>query len=711
MSAKEYFKKLEKRTQCLECKKVEEIKVKSPITIDNIDPRKPVIGIKPFVGEGIDITDEPSRVFFKNTVKGIDYLVPGDNITFTDSETEPGKVIISSTGGEGNSDNTEAIQNLQEVTDVGNETTNDIILYKEGEDKLKLGYESYNNNTYFTTNPLLFTDNNINYGNVQIGDNAIGSATKAMQNVAIGSKALANVDKSYYNIAIGYNALYNLKNDKENENGHPIENSVTVVGSSGAYNLTNASSLVAIGSGTMTLVKKMYSSVIIGTYSLKSLNWDNGIAKSDLETMSPVLTNVFIGQKSIAGQDYYGIDPNSPDENYKFEMGNNVLVGNIAPTPNNGPTRMVGNVMLGNIQLWNTFYRCFNNIFIGNNMYSSRNRQNQFANSLFIGNNLNMNANNGHVNGFLCIHNDKDNFTNVRDGLLTGSFVDRWFKLNGQLILNKDRTANAESDSSFTYNLVMKPDGTVGYEPKQEPVASNTYNYDIDYTVPENIQVTVNPFNVSQSQLEIGNDIKDVLEQIRNTASNRFQPIQFKGFSAYGESTVDKLIDTSTPGRLSFLRSNSTQVPGLASNIAGKIINGTSIETFLPDENFLIRFSTDRSYHIKHGNYSFGFSPDLNNSTPSYYKLSAHIRRYGLSGLINAQSQDNSIPMFVTIVKKDSQMFMLVNYVTINGVQKTEVTMLDTSQFLVPLRLCFAWNYYDSFDYIPNISGVQFVKF
>ena len=68
--------------------------------------------------------------------------------------------------------------------------------------------------------------------------------------------------------------------------------------------------------------------------------------------------------------------------------------------------------------------------------------------------------------------------SSLEKGLITGDFVERWVKLNGTLSVGASYMPNAQSDISFTKNIVAKADGTFGWENKTSiPVPPTTGNY------------------------------------------------------------------------------------------------------------------------------------------------------------------------------------------------------------------------------------------
>ena len=85
------------------------------------------VGVQSVTGSAVDNTD-PLNPVINEIIFGVQNIIAGTNIAVDD--TDPANPIISATGGGGT-------QDLQQVTDEGNETTNDVIV-KNSENKLSL---------------------------------------------------------------------------------------------------------------------------------------------------------------------------------------------------------------------------------------------------------------------------------------------------------------------------------------------------------------------------------------------------------------------------------------------------------------------------------------------------------------------------------------------------------------------------------------------
>lgn len=92
-------------------------------------------------------------------------------------------------------------------------------------------------------------------------------------------------------------------------------------------------------------------------------------------------------------------------------------------------------------------------------------------NNVFIGSNIK--GING-LNGILAIDNRGNTQTNYTDALLYGDFEARFLKINGTLILNPNNYNIVTGDPDYNKSLVVKDDGTIGFQTNTIPVAVTT---------------------------------------------------------------------------------------------------------------------------------------------------------------------------------------------------------------------------------------------
>lgn len=126
-------------------------------------------------------------------------------------------------------------------------------------------------------------------------------------------------------------------------------------------------------------------------------------------------------------------------------LGNyNVLIGNNAGSSNgNAPVTTLGS----------------NNILIGSGAgFSDSNISNKLI--IHSNNTLTMTDYNSMTNEGVFSDPSRSSLANA---LVTGDFIERWFRLNGKLIVNP---SYLENGNAFTKIIVAKPDGTFGWEDK-----------------------------------------------------------------------------------------------------------------------------------------------------------------------------------------------------------------------------------------------------
>ncbi|WP_209389045.1 hypothetical protein [Chryseobacterium sp. RR2-3-20] len=126
-------------------------------------------------------------------------------------------------------------------------------------------------------------------------------------------------------------------------------------------------------------------------------------------------------------------------------LGNyNVLIGNNAGSSNgNAPVTTLGS----------------NNILIGSGAgFSDSNISNKLI--IHSNNTLTMADYNSMTNEGVFSDPSRSSLANA---LVTGDFIERWFRLNGKLIINP---SYLENGNAFTKIIVAKPDGTFGWEDK-----------------------------------------------------------------------------------------------------------------------------------------------------------------------------------------------------------------------------------------------------
>lgn len=252
-------------------------------------------------------------------------------------------------------------------------------------------------------------------------------------------------DEAYYTVAIGYNSLSSLTVGVSNIGlgsftGHDLSGNSrfnVLIGDSAGLKLTRASANVIIGSSA-------------------AVNVLGEINVADLENISPILSTY---GKSSNYSNVFNYDATAQT----FDSFANTVVGSQALGAYNAASRMAGSTIIGQSDLSNIPFRCFNNIVLGAGNYSTA-ANSAFNNSVIIGNQINLN----NLSSVLAIHNDKASRTNARDALIYGLFDLRTLKINGTFgVLASKLNPIDEADAAlYTKNLVAKLDGTFGWEDK-----------------------------------------------------------------------------------------------------------------------------------------------------------------------------------------------------------------------------------------------------
>ncbi|WP_018676103.1 hypothetical protein [Riemerella columbina] len=316
-----------------------------------------------------------------------------------------------------------------------------------------LGVYPDNTNLFFGSMPT--TSGSFNIG---MGYGALQKNFTGVQNTAIGAYALSKNMSGNYNLAIGTSSLQNLENDDTTDDEY--KNNNVAIGVHSGYSLLKSGRNTLLGKDTAKNVKTLFCSTFIGYGSGYALNYTGSEDRTTvgfIKSKSPVLGNSWYMGKNVGGLQYFGIDPNTSETDYSTSMGMNTLVGSNIADSTTAPRRMYASTVIGVNPLWNCTTNFFNNLLIGAGNYFKYTGQ-EINNSIIIGNfNYLLNADN-----ILCIHNSVNTQEDITDGLIYGSFKERWLKINGQLKLDLNRTYDAEGDGMFQKMLTVKPDGTVG---------------------------------------------------------------------------------------------------------------------------------------------------------------------------------------------------------------------------------------------------------
>ena len=252
-----------------------------------------------------------------------------------------------------------------------------------------------------------------------LGKDALSTNTSGENNTAIGRDSLKLNTIGSYNTAVGDYTLPN--NISGNYN--------TITGSKAGYNNTtgyNNSGYGAFSLGSTTTGSRN-TAIGYGTGYKITTGTLNFIAGNNAGN------NIITGSQNICIGQQSGKTITNGSEN--------ICIGGASGTSSTGATTANGSIADGR-----------SNVFIGTNI------------GLYGGLS---GVNNSH---YLIIHNYRNDGVPIVDSnnpLIKGHFVDRWLTIGGKLSVTPTYMPNATGDSTYTKNIVAKPDGTFGWEDKK----------------------------------------------------------------------------------------------------------------------------------------------------------------------------------------------------------------------------------------------------
>lgn len=308
----------------------------------------------------------------------------------------------------------------------------------------------YKNNNFFASNS--YNDSSTGTNNILFGQNTGKNFSTASRNLLFGNSAANYLTTGSYNSIFGYNAAYALNVGIENSIFGYLAGQGDVNGSAYSY-----STFLGARAGFKSLNGKY------NTFSGYSSGYNNTIG--DFNTFS----GTYSGFNNISGffNSFYG-----GLTGHIIKNGNsNVIFGyGAGGSKNQTPTQSSNrNIYIG--RLAGTGVQGDNNIFIGTQagFVPGTGTLGVYNNKLIIHNR----------NGFVDDETSATATTNAEDtfttGLILGDFAERWVKFNGTFSINP---SYLNSDTSFTKNVVAKPDGTIGLENKISiPTPPTTGNY------------------------------------------------------------------------------------------------------------------------------------------------------------------------------------------------------------------------------------------
>lgn len=305
---------------------IKSIQAGSNITIDNTDPKNPIIS---------------STGGILNEIDPIFSASPSATITNSDISNWNSKLSAE-------------IDTLESVVNRGNYSPRYMTFTGTTSVPTRDGALGMNTNTY----SMYFGNMNpVHTGtwNIGIGYNTLDKLTTGAENMAFGHYALDNLTVGTENIAIGNQTLNAL-----------------------AGTVTESRWNIAIGENVARNLSKASGNVFIGTYTAKNLT--SSITEADLAAISPAAVAYM---KSIP--DYSGYNSTTAT----FNTALNTFVGHAINETTSTPTRAAMSTIIGASGLYNVKFRNFNNIIVGAGNYMTVANGTMY-NSIVIGNSINL---------------------------------------------------------------------------------------------------------------------------------------------------------------------------------------------------------------------------------------------------------------------------------------------------------------------------------
>lgn len=380
------------------------------ITIDNTDPLNPVVS-----AQLPEIPDQGIRTIQEGLNIKVDNTDPLNPVvsaqasSFEGIETSDSATVAFT--GDGTEDNPLTAESAETLESVALRGSHSPVPISAGEEYYKFGIDTPSNTRYIGggTGPN-YTGNR----NVIIGTD-LPNITTATENVAIGQFALEDVISSPYNFALGYAALQKQISGLGNN---------TAIGAGALRYCTTGWANLAIGSGqTQAGPGQFYDGVSVHT------------GKHNISVGIGTLNNISGGARNTA--------IGNGAASYAESALDNTIIGYLA-----GSGLRAGR----------------GNLFIGAGAGGSRVDSPDYSNKLCIEQVIY-----SHVSGFWSTGGTPLN--DYKKGLISGDFAVREVNIDGKFSVTPTRMP--ASDSTYTKNIVAKPDGTFGWEDKQSSTAPN----------------------------------------------------------------------------------------------------------------------------------------------------------------------------------------------------------------------------------------------
>lgn len=272
-------------------------------------------------------------------------------------------------------------------------------------------------------------------------DGAIG------MNTATYSMYFGNMNSAHtgsYNMGFGYGSLQAIQYGSENTVfGHYSFNKLTGLESESKWN-------VGIGNVVAFNLTKSTSNVFIG--SLVGKNLSENVTEADLSAISPAAST---HMKLLSAQSGYNATTKT------FNTSLNTFVGFGINQATTTPTRAAMSTIIGASSLDYNRYRNYNNIVIGAGNYMTVANATMY-NSIVIGNSVNL----PNQIDVLAIGMNRNSRINSQDAIIYGLLPNTQLTFNAPITVPSTYMRNAQGDSTYTKQLVAKPNGDIGWENK-----------------------------------------------------------------------------------------------------------------------------------------------------------------------------------------------------------------------------------------------------
>ena len=345
------------------------------------------------------VSDEDGKL--SKQAGGIKTIQAGENITI--DNTDPKNPIISSTSGG------ELTDTLESVVNRGNYSPR------------------YMTFTGTTTTPTR--------------DGAIG------MNPTTYSMYFGNMNSSQtgvYNLGFGYGSLQTITEGKENSIfGHYAFNKLTGLESESRWN-------IGIGTYAAQNLPKSSGNVFIGSFTGSNLS--SAVSETDLAAISPAAVAYMKLVPDLSGYDA---------TTQTFNTSLNTFVGHGINGFTSTATRAAMSTIIGASGLNNSRFRNFNNIIIGAGNYMLTTNATT-SNSIIIGNSINL----PNQVDSLAIGMNRAGRINPQDAIIYGLLPNSQLTFNAPITVPSTYMRNAQGDSTYTKQLVAKPNGDIGWEDK-----------------------------------------------------------------------------------------------------------------------------------------------------------------------------------------------------------------------------------------------------